>query len=129
MVPQRRLTFLRLAFWIAAIVALVMALVPHPPQLPGEPSDKVKHIAAFLFLGALGSFAYPKRPPAYLAAGLSLFGAAIEILQLIPALHRDGDPVDWVADTVAAALAIFLLRRLIRGRGEATPESRRLRLW
>jgi hypothetical protein len=101
------------AFWAAATIALVMALVPHPPQLPGEPSDKIQHIAAFLVLGALGSLAYPRTKPLYLGAGLSLFGAMIEVLQLIPALHRDGDPLDWVADTAAVALIITLLRRFI----------------
>ena len=31
-----------------------MAIIPHPPQLPGAPSDKIQHIMAFLVLGALG---------------------------------------------------------------------------
>jgi VanZ family protein len=114
----RTSTALRLAFWVSMAIALVMALLPHPPQLPGEPSDKIQHIAGFLVLGTLVSFAYPKTNQLYLAAGLSLFGAAIEILQLIPALHRDGDLLDWIADTAAAALIIMLLRKLkTRGYG------------
>src|ERR1044072_7248561 len=113
---NRRLALLRLAFWAAATFALVMALLPHPPQLPGEPSDKVQHIAAFLTLGALGSFAYPKANPFRLGACLSIFGAVIEVLQLIPVLHRDGDLLDWLADTAAVALIILLLRRLIGGK-------------
>ena len=120
----RHLTALRVAFWAGAAFALVMALVPHPPQLPGEPSDKVQHIAAFLTLGALGSLAYPRANPLHLGASLSLFGAIIEILQLIPALHRDGDPLDWAADTAAVALIIVLLRRLIRGPSDPAPEER-----
>jgi len=112
MSQPRRLLLLRFAFWAAATTALVMALLPHPPQLPGEPSDKVQHVAAFLLLGALGSFAYSKANAVYLGAGLSLFGAVIEILQLIPMLHRDSDPIDWMADTVAAALIIILLSKL-----------------
>jgi peptidoglycan/LPS O-acetylase OafA/YrhL len=119
---KRRMTILRIAFWAGAAFALVMALIPHPLELPGEPSDKVQHIAAFLTLGALGSFAYPKANPLHLGAGLSLFGAAIEVLQLIPTLHRDGDPLDWAADTAAVALIIVLLRRLIRG--PADPATR-----
>lgn len=120
----RRLTILRIAFWTAAAIALVMALLPHPPQLPGEPSDKVQHIAAFVLLGALGSFAYARSNPVHLGVGLSLFGAAIEILQLIPSLHRDGDPLDWIADTAAAALVIILLRALTKRRSGAASESR-----
>ena len=120
----RRLTILRIAFWTAAAIALVMALLPHPPQLPGEPSDKVQHIAAFVLLGALGSFAFARSNPVYLGVGLSLFGAAIEILQLIPSLHRDGDPLDWIADTAAAALVIILLRALTKRRSGAASESR-----
>lgn len=121
---KRRTTMLRVAFWTAAAFALVMALLPHPPQLPGEPSDKVQHIAAFLTLGALGSLAYPRTNPLHLGAGLSLFGAAIEVLQLIPTLHRDGDPVDWMADTAAVALIIVLLRRLVRRQPPAASEER-----
>ena len=112
---SQRLPILRIAFWVAAVTALVMALIPHPPHLPGEPSDKVQHILAFLSLGALGSFAYPKTNPVYLGVGLSFFGALIEVLQLIPALHRDSDPVDWMADTTAVALIIILLRRWVSG--------------
>jgi len=44
-------------FWTAAAFALVMAIVPHPPELPGQPSDKVQHIVAFATLALLGSFA------------------------------------------------------------------------
>ena len=120
----RRLTILRIAFWTAAAIALVMALLPHPPQLPGEPSDKVQHIAAFVLLGALGSFAYARSNPVHLGVGLSLFGAAIEILQLIPSLHRDGDPLDWIADTAAAALVIILLRALTKRRSGAALDPR-----
>lgn len=117
----RRIALVRAAFWTAATIALVMALLPHPPRLPGEPSDKIQHIAAFLTLGALGSFAYPKTNPFRLGAGLSIFGAVIEVLQLIPPLHRDGDPLDWLADTAAVALIILLLRRLVGGRRDEAP--------
>ena len=87
-------------------------VLPHPPQLPGAPSDKVQHIAAFLVLGALASFAFPRTSPVYLASALSLFGAVIELVQMIPALNRDGDPVDWIADTAAAGLMLIFLHWL-----------------
>ena len=121
MSDQRRPRILRTAFWAAAVFAFVMAVLPHPPQLPGAPSDKVQHIAAFLVLGALASFAYPRTSPVYLATALSLFGAVIELVQLIPALNRDGDPVDWIADTAAAGLMLIFLHWLrTRWSGPAT---------
>ena len=67
MTHQRRIRSLRTIFWTAMVFAFVMAVLPHPPQLPGAPSDKVQHIAAFLVLGALASFAYPRTSPVYLA--------------------------------------------------------------
>jgi VanZ family protein len=96
----------RATFWAAAAFALVMAALPHPPRVPGEPNDKVEHIIAFATLAALGSFAYPRAALLRLLAGLSLFGAFIEVVQAIPALHRDSDVMDWLADTAAAAVVL-----------------------
>ena len=106
-------------FWAAAAFAFVMAVLPHPPDIPGEPSDKVQHIVAFATLTLIGSVAYSVTAPLKLLVRLSLFGAAIEIVQMIPALHRDSDVLDWLADT-AAVLTVLLLvtlwRRLRGGR-------------
>jgi VanZ family protein len=100
----------RSIFWAAAAFALVMAVLPHPPQVPGEPSDKVQHITAFATLALIGSFAYPRMALLKLLAGLSLFGAAIEVIQAIPALHRDSDVVDWLADTAAVVAVLLVVR-------------------
>ena len=100
----------RLLFWAAAIFALVMAVLPHPPELPGNPSDKLQHVAAFATLGLLGAWAYAGAALLHLFAGLSLFGAFIEVVQAIPALHRDSDVKDWLADTLAAALILLIIR-------------------
>lgn len=105
-----KLAILRTAFWAAALSALVLASLPHPPQLPGAPSDKIQHIAAFLALGTLASLAYPETGAIRIGFGLSLFGALIELVQAIPALQRDSDPADWIADSAAAAVILVLLR-------------------
>ena len=110
-----RLLYPRLIFWAATAFAFVMAVLPRPPRVPGDPSDKVLHVIAFATLAALGAWAYRKLPLFRLAVALSLFGALIELAQAIPALHRDSDIVDWVADTVAAA-AVLLLVRWLRSR-------------
>jgi hypothetical protein len=104
----------RAIFWAAAAFAFVMAVLPHPPEVPGHPNDKVQHVAAFATLALLGSFAYPRTELTKLLIRLSLFGAAIEVVQAIPVLHRDSDVLDWLADSVAAA-AILLIVRWWRG--------------
>lgn len=100
----------RLLFWAAAIFAFVMAVLPHPPEIPGHPSDKIQHIAAFATLGALGAWAFPRVGILKLIIRLSIFGAVIEIAQAIPALHRDSDVLDWLADTIACAVVLFAIR-------------------
>ena len=104
-----RLRTLRLIFWAAAIFAFIMAVLPHPPLLPGEPPDKVQHVTAFATLGVLSILAYPAVSVLQLALRLSLFGAAIEVVQAIPALHRDSSIFDWIADTIACGLALMAL--------------------
>jgi VanZ family protein len=113
----------RLLFWAAALFAFVMAILPHPPELPGNPSDKLQHVAAFATLGVLGAWAYVETPILLLLAGLSVFGALIEFVQAIPALHRDSDVKDWIADTLACGVVLLLIRwRRIRRRREARQE-------
>jgi hypothetical protein len=95
----------RIAFWLAIVFSFVMAVLPHPPALPGEPPDKVQHIIAFSVLAALGAIAYPATSLLRLLAGLAVFGAAIELAQAIPALNRSSEFMDLVADVVAATVA------------------------
>jgi VanZ family protein len=106
----------RALFWAAAIFAFVMAVLPHPPRVPTDPSDKVQHILAFATLGCLAAWAFPKMGVVRLALALSAFGAVIEVIQLVPELHRDGELLDWAADTVAAALALTVASALRRRR-------------
>jgi len=100
------------------VFALVMASLPKPPQLPGEPSDKIQHIMAFATLAALGAAAYPRTSLVRLLIGLAAFGALVEIIQLIPPLHRDAQLTDLLADILAAA-AILALVQLFRRRPSA----------
>ena len=106
---------LRAIFWLAVTVAFVVAIWPKPIMVPGAPSDKIQHIMAFLFLTALGSAAYPRGAALKLALGLAGFGALIEIVQSSPALNRDAELLDWIADVAAVAvvlLAVGLWRRM-----------------
>ncbi|HEX6603339.1 MAG TPA: hypothetical protein VF027_00480 [Sphingomicrobium sp.] len=111
------------SFWSAVAFAFVMAVLPHPPQLPGAPSDKVQHVIAFTTLGLLAAWAHPRASLLRLVLGLSLFGALIEVVQAIPSLHRDSDVVDWIADTLACAVALAAARWW-RARGEGRRAAR-----
>lgn len=104
-------------FWLALVFAVVMALLPKPPQLPGDDlGDKFHHILAFATLSALAALAYPRIPRWRMVEHLSFLGAMIEVAQAIPMLHRDCDIRDWIADTLAilvvTGMAALLARRL-----------------
>lgn len=105
---------LRPLFWMLLSFALVMALLPKPPETPIDPlGDKFAHMLAFAALSGVARFAWPRSAAAAQFLLLALFGAAIELLQMIPALHRTSDIRDWAADciaVVAAALVAAVLR-------------------
>lgn len=56
--PLHRLAWL--LFWSAAAFALVMAWLQQPVAVPGDPSDKLRHIIAFAVLALLAALAYPR---------------------------------------------------------------------
>lgn len=101
---------LKSGFAIATVVSFVMAVLPHPPSLPLNPSDKLLHVLAFAALGGLGAAAFPKLPLVRLWLMLTAFGALIEAVQAIPHLHRDSELADLAADAIAALGAGYLVR-------------------
>lgn len=112
----------RFLFWPALLFAVVMAVLPQPPQLPGaDLGDKVQHMLAFFTLTTLAGIGWPRLPLMRAVLWLSLVGAGIEVLQAIPLLHRDSDWRDWVVDTVAivAALVPVAVFRRISERADA----------
>ena len=105
----------RPAFWLALAFAVTMALLPHPPDLRLHVGDKVQHMLAFGTLSVLAAAAWPRAELLRTGERLSFLGALIEVLQSIPALHRDCDIMDWVADTAVIA-GVLLVVRLYRRR-------------
>ncbi len=102
---------LRLLFFALAVFVLTMALLPKPPASPLDRfGDKFEHIAAFASLTLVAALAWRDARWTWMLAALSAFGAAIEVLQAIPALHRDSDVRDWVADTLAVAAVLIVVR-------------------
>ena len=107
----------RLAFYLVAVGTAVSALLPSPSFEPGFAySDKVQHFAVFFVLAGLALFAFPRAARRLIVERLSFFGAGIEVLQSIPALHRDCDVFDWATDTLGAGIAVLLLARLVAAR-------------
>ncbi len=99
--PALRLAAIIL-FWLALAFAVTMALLPHPPHLPIDRfGDKFEHMLAFGTLTVLADLAFVSTPRLRIAERLSFLGALIEVTQSIPALHRDCDIRDWIADTAA----------------------------
>ena len=117
-----RLLF-RIIFWAALIFAVMMAVLPKPPHTPIDQfGDKFEHIAAFATLALLGSLGYARVPLLRIGERLSFLGALIEVAQSIPALHRDCDIRDWIADTIAIAVVLGLVA-LIRPRAPTSRSS------
>ena len=107
--PRHILRTVQLLFWIALLVTLAAALMPARTAPHLFPWDKAEHFTAFYMLTLLAVAAFPRRSVFVLAVLLSLAGALIEVLQLLPIVKRDGDIRDWLADTVAIAAALMPL--------------------
>lgn len=109
----------RLLFWLALAGAVVLALMPQPPQLPTDRfGDKFNHMLAFATLAALAALGWPRAERLRVVERLSFLGALIEVAQAMPVLHRDCDIRDWAADTVAIVV-VTVLFALLRPRREA----------
>lgn len=115
--------FARAGFWPALAFALVMAVLPEPLGLPiDELGDKSQHMMAFFTLTVLAGAGWSKESLVRTGLWLSLVGAAIEVVQMIPALGRDSDWRDWVVDSLAIAAALVPVigfRRIAAGSGKA----------
>ena len=112
----RTIWLFRVALFLAVAVAVTMALLPQPPHLPIDRfGDKFAHMLAFATMALLAALAYPRIRLVRLGERLSFLGALVEVMQSIPALHRDCDIRDWVADTIAI-VAVLLVVATIRRR-------------
>ena len=73
------------------------------------PWDKARHFSAFAVLTISGILAFPRTRIIVIAGLLSLAGAAIEVIQGLPMVHRDADVLDWVADSTAIAMVLAVI--------------------
>ncbi|PKB19532.1 hypothetical protein B0I00_1768 [Novosphingobium kunmingense] len=124
MPPERTARALRILFWLLLATALYFALDPRPPRGPLDRlGDKWEHMIAFATLTFVAVLAWPRRSVWRIAVLLAGFGALIELLQAYPAIHRDSDWRDFVADCVAIALTALTIRPLVNrfAKGRALP--------
>lgn len=63
-------------------------------------------MVAFGVLAFFAVLGWPRTRYILIFERLSFFGAAIELLQATPWIHRNCDPVDWLADTAAVAVVL-----------------------
>ena len=100
---------LGVAFWLAVAVTLTFALLPHPPVMPNA-NDKVQHVLAFAVLSLLASGYYGLGRARLIFISLAGLGGLIEVLQMIPALQRDAEWLDWAADCAAILVTLAVCR-------------------
>lgn len=111
-IGRGRATFARAAFWAALAFTVVMATLPHPPAL-ATASDKVNHGIAFFVLTALHKLAYRDFGFWTRVLVMAALGGLIELVQMVPDLHRDAEWLDWAADVVAVLVASCLVSVLV----------------
>jgi len=106
----------RIVFWLAAAFALTLAALPQASYIPGT-SGMLQHMLAFCTLAVLARLSFRTAPSIVIALGLVLFGAAIEVIQMLPFLHRDAEWGDLAADSLAILLTLgaFGLIRWVLG--------------
>lgn len=100
---------------MAIAVAYGAAIVPADDSVGIVQQDKINHMIAFLTLAILAALGWPRAPLWRTGLLLALFGAFIELSQMVPALQRDADVYDLLAD-IAATIVGLGIGRLIQRR-------------
>ena len=101
-------------FWAALMFAYVAAIMPAADAPKIAQSDKVEHMIAFFTLSVLARLGFRAASAMRVVLMLAVFGALIEVTQTIPALHRDGNVADWLADCAAIAAGLLIATLVLR---------------
>lgn len=100
---ERTRRLFRAAALIVAVVLAWLAFRPPTGDDVGLPWDKANHAFAFLVLTGLTGCGWPRLGAWGMAALMLAAGVGIELVQGLPAVGRDADVLDVVADMVGMA--------------------------
>jgi hypothetical protein len=99
----------RVAFVLVVALHLAVLYWPRAPSTGGLPIDKVVHASIFAVVLWVGARAgVPVLP---LIAVLVVHAVVSELIQHFLLAHRDGDPLDSLADLTGVLIVTLLLRR------------------
>lgn len=105
-------TIARVTAWLVASAVAVLSFVPPSLRPETEVPHRFEHFIAFFVTGLAFGFGYDRRPVAA-AAGLVLFSAAIEIIQIfVPGRHSRLS--DFIVDALAVAIGVALAAVSVR---------------
>lgn len=99
----------RIGTTICAIVVAWLAFRPSPDVDLGGQWDKLNHFGAFLALTLLAGCGWARTGVLRMAAIMLGAGVAIELIQGLPAVGRDMDALDVVADMAGFGAGWLLL--------------------
>jgi hypothetical protein len=104
---ENPLVFLqRVLFFCILAAVLLLTLTPDDVGALRFANDKIEHFGAFFVLAIIGMNGWLERP-LRLAFILLAVGAAIEVLQATPLIHRDAEFRDWLADAIGSGAGIL----------------------
>lgn len=103
------------AYALVSAGLLWLTLSPSDAIPDPDMSDKIQHGLAWAMLTGLGLVLSSHRPRLIAAYALA-FGALVEVMQAAMGLGRQGDPLDFLADTVGVGLALGLWWAVLKWR-------------
>ncbi|WFL78704.1 hypothetical protein P7228_06480 [Altererythrobacter arenosus] len=122
---QLMIFFFRIALFVGLALTFFLSVVPQPPMIPDQLSDKAQHALAFVTFTLLALGAYPRASSWKIFLWLGLVGVAIEGVQSLPGIERDPSAADVLVDFLAAGGTLLLISSLRRLKLVGTEKSRR----